>query len=211
MRHWKSVVLIFVCTALVSWPMLAAGQVVGCNTVTFEGIGDYDTIGAVTDGPVSVIFGASWTAIIDSDAPGGSDGDFANEPSESTIAFLSNQDDITIFFVPAVPYVDFQYTASPQSLPLTVTAFDIGGIQVAGDTGNTIGTASGGANCNGDPNGDFCLWDLIILNSPGNPISSIRIEGASTFDFGIDDVRYCNEPPVANDTATWGSLKGLYR
>ena len=190
--------------------MLASGQVEGCNTVTFEGIGDYETIGSVP-GPVTVAFGASWTAIIDSDAPGGSDGDFANEPSESTIAFLSNQDAITIFFIPAVTYVDFWYTASAQSVPLTVTAFNAGGIEVAQDIGTTIGTASDGADCVGDPNGDFCLWDIIILYSPGDPISSIQIVGASPFDFGIDNVRYCNEPPVANDATTWGSLKGLYR
>lgn len=210
MRHWKSVVLLFVFTALVSWPMLAAGQDQGCNTVTFEGIGDYETVGAVL-GPVNVLFGSSWIAIIDSDAPGGSDGDFANEPSESTIAFLSDQTSTSIFFVPAVSYVDFWYTASPQSLPLTATAFDIDGVEVAQDIGNTIGTSSGGADCNGDPNGDFCLWDSIVLYSPGNLIASIQIVGASTFDFGIDDVRYCNEPPVANDTTTWGTLKGSYR
>lgn len=211
MRHWKSVLLLSAFTVLVCWGTFAVAQTAECSTIDFEGIGDYDPVGMVTAGTVAVTFGASWWGIIDEDAPGGSDGDFANEPSESTIAFLNNQDDVSIVFDPAVPYVDFWYTASDGSLPLTVTAFDIGGVQVAQDVGTTIGTASEGADCQGDPNGDFCLWDQITLFTSGNNIASIQIVGAATFDFGIDDLRHCSEDPVPNDMTTWGSLKGLYR
>ena len=211
MRHWKSVLLISACTILAICPTLAIGQTVDCSTIDFEGVGDYSPVGMVTAGAVAVTFGTSWLGIIDSDAPGGSDGDFANEPSASTIAFLNDQNDVSIVFDPAVPYVDFWYTASAGSVPLTVTAFDIGGVQVAQDVGTTVGSASDGADCLGDPNGDFCLWDQITLFTSGNNIASIQIVGAATFDFGIDDLRHCNEEPVANDMTTWGSLKGLYR
>jgi len=211
MRHWKSVLLISACTILAICPTLAIGQTADCSIIDFEGVGDYAAVGMVTAGTVTVTFGTSWLGIIDSDDPGGSDGDFANEPSESTIAFLNNQDDVSIVFNPAVPYVDFWYTASAGSIPLTVTAFDIGGVQVAQDIGNTIGSATDGADCQGDPNGDFCLWDQITLFTNGGNIASIQIVGAATFDFGIDDLRHCSEDPVSNETRTWGSLKGSYR
>ncbi len=210
MRHWKSILLISACTVLACWGTLAVAQTEDCTTITFEGNGDYQPIGLVS-GPVNVTFGASWLSIIDSDAPGGSDGDFAHEPSASTIAFLNDQNDITITFDPPVPYVDFQYTASAGSVPLTVTAFDTGGVQVAQDIGTVVGSASDGADCTGDPNGDFCLWDQISLVAIGNNISTIQITGAATFDFGIDDVRHCNEEPVSAETRTWGSIKGSYR
>jgi len=249
MRHWKSILLISACTVMAVWPTLAIGQTGDCTTITFEGNGDYQPIGLVP-GTVNVTFGTSWLSIIDSDAPGGTDGDFANEPSASTIAFLDNQDDITIVLDPPVQYAEFWYTASAGSVPLTVTAFDIGGVEVAQDIGNTIGSASDGADCQGDPNGDFCLWDLITLSTVGNKIASIQVVGAATHDFGIDDLQVCTgqlvacclpdfscvqvteeecaaigglsvgvadcaevncEDPVAGDTSTWGSLKGLYR
>lgn len=196
MRHWKSILLISACTVLAVWPTLATGQTGDCATITFEGVGDYQPVGLVP-GVVNVTFGASWLGIIDSDAPGGSDGDFANEPSASTIAFLDDQTDITIVLDPPVQYAEFWYTASAGSLPLTVTAFDIGGVEVAQDIGNTIGSAADGADCEGDPNGDFCLWDIITLSAVGNKIASIQIVGAATHDFGIDDLQYCTGELVA--------------
>jgi hypothetical protein len=211
MRHWKSILLISACTILAICPTLAIGQTAECSTIDFEGVGDYSPVGMVTAGAVAVTFGTSWLGIIDSDAPGGSNGDFANEPSASTIAFLNNQDDITITFDPPVAYVDFWYTASALSLPLTVKAFDTGGVEVAQDIGTVVGSAIDGADCTGDPNGDFCLWDDIVLFTNGNNIATIQITGAATFDFGIDDLRHCNEEPVSAETTTWGSLKGSYR
>jgi len=206
MRHWKIIVLILACTV---WATLAAGQTEECTTITFEGIGDYQSVGLVP-GDVNVTFGSSWLAIIDSDAPGGTNGDFANEPSESTIAFMNDQSGIDIFLNPPVAYAEFWYTASASSLPFTVTAYDVAGAVVAEATGNTIGTSSDGADCQGDPTGDFCLWDLIQLFPGTSNILKIQIVGPAT-EFGIDDLTYCNEAPVSNDRATWGSLKGSYR
>jgi hypothetical protein len=213
MRHVKFSLLILVCLSLASWTAFAADQPgissdttpggtgdqgvttmetkeVGCNLITFEGLVDNAPIGLVP-GPVNVTFGASWLSLIDGD-DGGS-GNFANEPSSFTTAYFLDLADISITLGTPVQFVEFFYTASAISLPITVTAFDSGGNFVDQAVGNTVGTDFDGAACGGDPNGQFCLWDVITLTAAADNITSIQITGTVANQFSIDNLQFCTE------------------
>ncbi len=68
-----------------------------------------------------------------------------------------------------------------------------------------------GANCTGDPTGNFCHFGFLELTSATNNIASVVIEGTVSDYFGIDDFRFCITPPTATQASTWGVVKGLYR
>jgi hypothetical protein len=211
MNHAKISMLILVSLALASWSAFAADQpglsnnttprvdngggstpmvlkTDGCNLIDFEGLLDNAPIGLVP-GPVNVTFGTSWLSLIDGDDGGG--GNFANEPSSYTAAYFLDTADISISLNPPVQFVEFFYTASAVSLPLTVTAFDAGGVQVDQAGGSTVGTDFDGAQCGGDPTGNFCLWDVIQLTAASDNITSVVISGTVANQFGIDNLQFC--------------------
>lgn len=213
MRQAIYLLFAIVCLSLASWPVLAADEpgisrdtmprvdgnqgttemeskTGGCNLITFEGLLDNAPIGLVP-GPVNVTFGASWLSLIDVDD--GGNGNFANEPSPFTSAYFLDLDDISISLNPPVQFVEFFYTASVVSLPITVTAFDSGGGLVDQAVGNVVGTSSDGAPCTGDPNGEFCLWSSITLTAAADNIASIQITGTTANQFGIDNLQFCTE------------------
>jgi hypothetical protein len=159
-----------------------------CTLIDFEGLADNTPIGTI-EGPVNVHFGSSWLSLIDQDA--GGHGNFANEPSPSTTAYFLDQNDISISFNIGVQLVEFYYVASSYSLPVVVTAFDDHDNMVSRMTGSKLGNSSQGANCSGDPNGSFCLFSLITLASTANNIFKISIEGTTSNQFGIDNLRIC--------------------
>jgi hypothetical protein len=159
-----------------------------CNLINFEGLGDNQPIGVVV-GSVTVTFGSSWLSLIDYDA--GGSGNFANEPSPSTTAYFLDQNDISINFNPGVQSVEFWYSAAAQSLPVHVIAYDEAGNLVDDNTGNAIGTSYDGAICAGDPNGDFCSFSKLNLESTANNIKRIQIIGTVSNYFGIDNLSYC--------------------
>ncbi len=140
---------------------------------------------------MNVTFGASWLSLIDADDGGG--GNFANEPSSFTAAYFLDTDDISISLNPPVQYLEFWYVASAVSLPVTVTAYDANGVAVDSAVGNTVGTSSDGADCVGDPNGTFCLWDIVTLNAAVDNIASIEILGSTANQFGFDNMFFCTE------------------
>lgn len=158
-----------------------------CNLINFEGVGDQLPIGLVP-GPVNVTFGTSWLGLVDMDA--GGNGNFANEPSEHTIAFFLDTDDISISLNPPVKFVQFFYSASEISLPVTITAFDANNDIVDTAIGSTIGGGEG-SDCVGDPEGFFCRWDVITLDAVADNITSIEITGSVANQFGIDNLQFC--------------------
>lgn len=171
------------------------GNGIDCTFVDFEGVGDQQPVGTVAGVP-QVTFGDSWLGVIDADA--GGMGNFANEPSPDTAtSFLDTLDPIT--FDTGVQYIELYYVASAISLPVTLTAWDgpdgTGNV-VGTSVGNTVGTDFDGANCSGDPTGQFCLWDLLSLAAAQNNILSITLEGAVADQFGFDNMLYCTAVPV---------------
>ena len=180
-----------------------------CSLVDFEGVGDIQPVGTY-NGPVRVTFGSSWLGVVDLDD--GGNGNFANEPSPSTVAAFMDRNDLSIGLVPPVRLVEFSYVASRIGVPVMLNAYDVNGNLVGTATGNTVGHRDDGANCTGDPTGDFCLWDKITLVSTGNLITKIEIDGATAAQFGIDNLVVCVRPtPTSTSRKTWGSLKEHYR
>jgi hypothetical protein len=163
-----------------------------CTLIDFEGIGNNLPVG-VYAGPVTVTFGTSWLGLVDADD--GGDGNFANEPSSNTIAYFLDTSDMGISLSPSVQYLEFWYTASASSLPVTVTAYDSAGNVVDSATGNTVGTSTDGADCAGDPTGVFCLFDVISLTADANNIAYIEILGATSNQFGFDNFFFCTDVP----------------
>ncbi|MEP7027683.1 MAG: hypothetical protein ABI960_03720 [Candidatus Eisenbacteria bacterium] len=178
-----------------------------CSLIGFEGVGNTNPVGTYV-GPVTVTFGTSWLGVVDFDA--GGVGNFANEPSPSTAASFLDQNDIGITLSPPVRFVQFQYTAAAQSLPVTVYAYDSSNNLIDTASGNVIGTSYDGANCTGDPNGECCLWDVVSLISATDNIASVKITGAVSNYFGIDNLYFCTSTTPTRPT-TWGQLKSSYR
>lgn len=166
-----------------------------CSLIDFEGFNEGDPIGTVLGTP-NVTFGPTWFAVVDSDDGVGT-GNFANEPSESTVAtFLAGADPIN--FDTGVRYIEVFYSATAASLPVTLTAWDgpdgTGNI-VDAQLGETVGNSQDGAPCSGDPNGTFCLWDRIILSSATDSIMSITLDGATNNEFAFDNMLFCTDVP----------------
>jgi hypothetical protein len=161
-----------------------------CNLIDFEGVGDYGVIGVIP-GAVTVTFGASWLGIVDYDA--GGNGNIANEPSPNTTAFYLDQNDLNISLSPSVQYLEFFYSAAAQSLPVIVTAYDAGNNVVDSEVGNVIGTDYDGANCTGDPNGNYCTWGVITLTAAADNIAYVTIAGTVSNYFTIDNLQFCTE------------------
>ena len=57
--------------------------------------------------------------------------------------------------------------------------------------GNVVGTDYDGANCTGDPNGNFCTWSSIVLQAAADNIARIEILGSVANQFGFDNMEFC--------------------
>lgn len=171
--------------------VFSAGAAQDCIEIDFEGIGNNTQIGTISGTPKipHIIFGSSWLGLVDSDA--GGSGNFANEPSQNTVAYFLDMNDISINFDAGVQLVEFYYVAAAQSLPITISAYDIDRNLIDRATGNTIGTSYDGAACSGDPSGQFCLWDKVTLASTSNNIRQIELVGTIANYFGIDNLKIC--------------------
>jgi len=165
-----------------------------CTLITFEGYADGMALGTIS-GPVSVTFGPSWVAVIDSDV--GGTGNFANEPSASTTGAFPAAQSSPIDFSPPIQAVEFWYSAAWSSLPFMLKAWDgpggTGNV-VAAETGYMCGGPALGCPwipCTGDPSGAYCAWWWIGLFTPENSIHSITIEEATPNLWGFDNMNYC--------------------
>lgn len=154
-----------------------------CTTIDFEGIGDLSPIPEF-DGITS----PGWLGLIDFDA--GGSGNFAFEPSPSTIAFWLGDPAgwREIHFAYPVSSLEFLYCSY---VTITLEAFDA--------DGNLVDTASGPANWNqgpgGDPSGDFNKWDPLGVQTDDNIIKKVRISG-NVNQTGIDDLSVCRRGPL---------------
>lgn len=186
--------LLLILTSL-AMPAPASGGS-SCTLVDFESVGDLAAIGTIP-GPVDVTFGPSWLGLVDSDA--GGSGHFANEPSPDTVAFFATPIPDPIEFSVPVRSVEIRYCGSGLSIPFVLTAWDrLGGTgnAVAQATGDTVGTASGGAACSGDPDGNHCLWSVLTLDAGSNAIQSLTVSGAQSVDLAFDDSLVCWDPAL---------------
>jgi len=175
--------------------LLGIPQGAQCTFVDFEGLGDLQPVGTVAGTP-QVTFGPSWLGLIDSDA--GGSGNTANEPSpETTTVFLQPADSVN--FDTGVQYIEIFYSAASSSLPMTLSAWDGPdgtGSLVDSVVGNTVGTDFDGANCSGDPNGNYCFYAQLVLSASSDTIVSMTLSGAAANFVVFDDMLYCTAVPV---------------
>ena len=175
-----------------------------CSTIDFEGIGDLDPIPKF-DGITS----PDWLGIIDFDA--GGTGNFAFEPSPSTVAFWLGGETGTgssrdILFEHPVSIVEFFYASA---VTTNLDAFDV--------NGNLVATTSGPPNWNqgdgGDPNGGFNQWEPLRLEANTNEIVKITVLGAVN-QTGIDNLKVCQKIGIHSIEFTqaiqeWQTLEDL--
>ncbi len=159
--------------------------------LTFEGVGNGAAVNGFyaggTDslgnaGPnLGVQFGESTLGLVDEDA--GSTGNFANEPSPSTIVFIT--DPGTAFLNIASGFVQrlsFYYSSAAPAVVDLYSGLD--------GTGTLLGSVSLFAQydmgCVGDPNGDFCRFSRVSVGFSGTARSiDFRATANQT---GIDNI-----------------------
>jgi hypothetical protein len=135
----------------------------------FEGVGDGFAVGNFYAAQ-GITFSPDTLALVDSDA--GGNGNFANEPSASTVMFFT-QGISAILNAAAGFSTGFSFFYS-SSTAATVNVYD--GLN---GTGNVLGSlnlvAQFADNCGGDPTGTYCNWSTV-----GVAFSGI----AKSIDFG---------------------------
>jgi len=186
--------------ALAAVAAMTLGGPAGAVTVlTFEGIPDQTPVGDFY--APDYIFSPATLALIDADAGGG--GNFANEPSPSTVMFFLDANnailDVTNGFDTGF---SFYYSSSTAA---TVTVYD-----GAGGTGNILAqldlVAQGFDNCTGDPTGAFCNWSPIGVTFDGIAMS-IDFGGTAN-QTGFDNITFGSDTPgnPVPEPATWAMM-----
>lgn len=206
----------FVVAALSAGGVVA--QPVDVFTLDFEGLADVEMVQDFYNGGTSQLgntgtnFGVSFTgnalSIIDSDL--GGSGNFANEPSESTVLFYQAGGS-TVMNVAAGFDTAFSFFYSTNSFAQTgsnafVTVYD--GVN---GTGNVLGSIVlednvDGTQDMGDPTGVFDTWTAIGVNFAG--VARSVDFGGSANQVAFDDVTFGRIIP-APGAASLAALAGL--
>jgi hypothetical protein len=169
-------------------------------TLDFEGLGNSDQIVDFYNGGESsqgfsgfdfgIYFGGNTLAIIDEDA--GGTGNFANEPSPSTIMFFLEGSAVMNVPNGFVEGFSFYYTSSEPGVVYVYDGLDA--------TGNLIATASFPAltqgQIGGDPNGYFDNWQPFGVSFEG-VAKSVDFTGVQS-KCGFDNVTFGNVNPPLN-------------
>lgn len=183
-------------------------------TLTFEGLRDQESVlnfyngGTGSLGSSGTNYGISFAgntlALIDSDA--GGTGNFANEPSASTVMFFLSG-------ASTVLNVSGGFTGSLSFLYSTrfnagiVNLYD--GADGAGSLVGSLNLAALGTNCSGDPTGSFCNWSEAALSFTGT-VRSVDFSGAANltaFDnVAFGDVKSDTTQPPGGKVPEPGSL-----
>ena len=162
------------------------------NGVSLNNFYNGGTDGAGNSGAnYGISFGPNALSLIDGDAPGGT-GNFANEPSPSTImSFLTGT--AVLNYAPGLTTgFSFFYSSSTAASVLVYDGLDA--------TGNLLAQidliAQGVSGCSGDPTGRFCNWTPVGVSFAGT---------AKSIDFGgtVDQTGYDN---ITFGSATPGKL-----
>lgn len=128
----------------------------------FEGAGDHANLNDFYNGGTDSLgnsgtdygiqFGENTLSLIDYDAGGG--GNFANEPSASTIMFFLTGSAVLNYSAGFTTGFSFFYTSSTDAM---VNVYD--GINATGNLlGSILLNGQYNDNCVGDPNGEYCNW-----------------------------------------------------
>jgi hypothetical protein len=140
--------------------------------LTFEGVGDQAAVndfyngGTDSQGNSGTDYGINFSTtslgLIDADA--GGTGNFANEPSPSTILFFLSGGAATMN-VAAGFDTGFSFFYTSINNPGSIVVWS--GLNGTGDILASIDLSATNANCSGDPNGQFCQFDPIGVTFDG--------------------------------------------
>ena len=195
----RSVVLFLALALAVGFAVPASAATI---VLTFEGLQNSEPIldfyngglGGMGSGPgpaYGIVFGADSLALIDADNGGG--GNFANEPSPSTVAYFLSGPGV-IMNVPGGFTTGFSFFYSANSVG-SVTVYD--GLDGTGNLLATLPLALNWQNggCVGDPTGLYCNWDPIGVAFGGTALS-VNFSGGANF-IAFDDVTLGSTTPGA--------------
>lgn len=176
----------------------------------FEGItaGPTTPIGAFYGGQ-GVLFtggGSNALAIVDSD--NGGTGNFANEPSGSTIMFFL-EGNATVMNVAAGFTTGFATYYSTINTTGTIELWD--DVDATGNLLGSVNMFALGSGGNGDPNGAYDRWDIAGVTIGSQVAKSVKFIGAANF-IGFDDMVFGAVPtPGSAAVAGIAGLAALRR
>jgi len=180
MRHVS--VLLAAIAVIVSAGSASAAPV----TLDFEGIGNLKHIGSFYNGgaggDLGIEFGASAESLVSANA--GGVGNFANQPSGSTIAFFDWYSNSMSMNVANGFLNAFSFSYTSLYYPGVVSIWD--GVNGTGNLLAYTGLPTLSSNCGGAA-GDFNCWSPIALTFLGTA-KSVTWSGTGNF-LGIDDVK----------------------
>jgi hypothetical protein len=185
----KKSLLGLVAVASLSAPMVAPAAVI---VLTFEGVGDLNSVGEFYNGGGGPDYGVSFSpetlALVDSDA--GGNGSFANEPSPSTVMFFLEADEAVLNVAAGFRKgFSFFYSAAEAGSVRVYSGVD--------GTGSLLASldlvAQFDQGCSGDPTGDYCNWTPVGVLFAGIA-RSIDFGGAANF-IGFDDITFGSDKP----------------
>lgn len=184
------------------------------TVLTFEGIGNTASINDFYNGGTDsagnsgtnygINFSSASLGLIDSDA--GGTGNFANEPSASTIAFFQSGSAATMNVAAGFDTgFSFYYTAFQDAFVTVYSGLN--------STGTILATLplltnfnSGG--CVGDPTGQACHWDAVGVSFLGTA-HSVDFGGVAN-QAGFDNITLGSNTPGSGtpEPATWALMIG---
>jgi hypothetical protein len=180
--------------------LLAVAGVASANVVTldFEGLQNREAVlnfyngGTGSLGSSGTNYGVAFSgptlAVIDSDA--GGSGNFANEPSPSTIMFFLDANSAILNFEAGFD-TGFSFFYS-SAVAATVSVFD--GLNGAGNLLGSINIVNqANQGCQGDPNGFYCNWTAVGV-AFGGTARSINFGGTANFT-GYDNITFGSVTP----------------
>jgi hypothetical protein len=178
-------------------------------TLDFEGLKNNEAVTGFYNGTggslgslgtnYGVQFGANTLALIDSDA--GGTGNFANEPTPSTIMFFTTGTAVVLNYAPGFSS-GFSFWYTSLAVGGTVTVYD--DVNASGNVLGTISLAALGGACQGDPFGSFCNWSIGSLAFNG--LAKSIDFGGTVSQIGFDNITFGSTDPNTNPTPEPGSL-----
>ncbi len=180
--NFRTFALVSTLSALSALPSAAA-----VITINFEGVGELAPVGNFYASQ-GVEFSPATLAIIDSDA--GGSGNFANEPSPSTVMFFLDANEAILNF--AAGFSDgFSFFYS-SSVVAGVTVWD--GMNGTGTMLGQIDLLNNGTTGPGDPTGLFATWNIGAVAFLGTA-KSINFGGTAN-QTGFDNITFGSTDPT---------------
>jgi hypothetical protein len=177
--------------ALVS--MVFAGSAFAAPIVlNFEGVGSGAAILGFYNGGTDsqghsgtnygISFGSNALGLVDSDA--GGSGNFANEPSASTVMFFTTGSAILNNAAGFDTGFSFYYSSSTNAVVNVYSGLDASGTLL----GSINLSAQSGTNCSGDPTGTFCNFTAVGLSFAG--VAHSIDFGGTVNQIAFDDITF---------------------